>query len=90
MAQRQNQTNNMSLSVPAGVLAGAIAVGLAGIAYLVLSGGNKPAENPASAAGRTARSGLRKVGLMGLAAMIENDATRKIVVATLRTMARWS
>lgn len=90
MTNDEEQGSNISLNVPISVLGLALVAGLAALAFLMNSGPDSSSESTASAVTRSARGGLRKVGLLGLASAIENDATRKVVVAALRAMAKRS
>jgi hypothetical protein len=89
LVDESNREQGVAVSVPIGVVAtGVLLAAGAAIAYVLLA---KESNGVVSEAGQAARSGkgmLRKAGLMTLITMIENDATRKVVVAILRAMAR--
>lgn len=88
MANDGNGKASVSVGVSIGTLAGLLLLAGAGAAYAYFS--REGAENPLSGLQRPGpRKGFpRKVGLMALASMIENDATRKVLVALLRAIAR--
>lgn len=89
MTDSSEGTQNISVSVPMGVIAAGALVGLAAAAAYVLS--SRDEADPSSTVKEKAKSGrglMRKFGLLTLITLIENDATRKAVVAVLRAMAR--
>ena len=81
--------SNISLSVPVGAIATAAVLGLAAAAYTLL---NRDSEAPEGSSGQKSKSGSmkRRLGLMTLATLIENDATRKVLVSVIRAVARRS
>ena len=86
----ENNDNAFSITLPLGAALGAVAIAAAGTAaYLILNGseGTMPSGPGFTSSGR---SMLRRIGLMGLITVIENDASRKVLVAVLRAMARRS
>jgi hypothetical protein len=90
MADRGNGSDGQSIgvSVPIGAVAAGALVALAVASYLLT---NRSEEGTAGAAGQVARSGRRagrRLGLNTLIALLENDATRKVVLALLKAMAR--
>ena len=87
MTSRDSNEQNFSVSVPVGAAVAAILLaGATAAAYLIIG---RPAELGAEGGQSMPGGGfLRKVGLLGLVAMIENDATRKVVVAVLKAMAK--
>jgi hypothetical protein len=84
---------SVSLPIGAAVSAALLAVA-AGAAVLLLGLGRNGDESETS--GSASKSGksssgknfFRRVGILGLVTLIENDATRKVVVAVLKAMAR--
>lgn len=91
MAEQSDGNENVSLSVPVGVIATGVLLGLAGaIAYILMGRDNQGVGQASGQAAKSGRGMMRKVGLMSLATLIENDATRRVVVAALRAMARRS
>lgn len=79
----------VSVSMPIGAVAAAAALGLAAAAYAFF--GRDDEETPATNGvqkSRPSKGVRRKLGLMTLVTLIENDATRKVLVALLRAMAR--
>lgn len=90
MATNGEQGTNISFNVPIGLLGVALLAALASAAYMMTSNQEEATESPAASMTRSAKGGLKKLGLLGLASMIENDATRKVVVAILRAMAKRS
>jgi FlaG/FlaF family flagellin (archaellin) len=92
MASENDETKNVSVSLPIGAVAAAIVLGLAGAAYMLTTkSSDEISAKVSDRATRVSSSGrgmMRKVGLTALVALIENDATRKVVVAFLRSMAK--
>jgi hypothetical protein len=95
MSEDANGGKNLSLTVPIGALGAITAIALAAAAYNYLSrnGGengqtakvqNSKVQN-AKAKGGSMR---RKLGLMTLVTLLENDASRRIVISLLKAMAR--
>ena len=89
MADENDENKNISVSVPMGAIATALVLGLAAAAYALIGRDNSDADN---GSGLKAKSGnmRKKLGLMTLITVIENDASRKVLVAFLRAMARRS
>ena len=90
MADQGNGSDGQSIgvSVPIGAVAVGALVALAAASYLL---SNRNDEAPAGTASQFARSGKkagRKLGLNTVIALLENDATRKVVLALLKAMAR--
>jgi hypothetical protein len=84
---------NISVSVPMSLIAAAVAVVSGAAAAYMLANRNEEESGPSlpgprRKSGKSARSYGRRVGLKALIALIENDASRKVVVAALRAMAR--
>lgn len=78
--------SNISVSVPIGGIATLLVLGLATAGYLIATrGGDDEGSSEKPKSGRNMR---RRLGLMTAITLIENDATRKVVVAMLRAMAR--
>jgi hypothetical protein len=89
MADDNSSEKNISVSVPVGAIATAIVLGLAAAAYALL--GRNGEESDASTSQKTKSGNMRrKLGLMTLIAVIENDASRKVLLALLRAIARRS
>lgn len=86
-----NDQSGLSLSLPIGVIAtGLLLTVAATIAYVIV---NRQDESAGGTGGRArfARGGLfRRAGLMTFIALIENDATRRLLVTVLRAIARRS
>jgi len=89
MAEESTENRNISVSVPMGAIATAILLGLAAAAYTLVS---RNGEDEEPSGGQKSKSGnmRRKLGLMTLATLIENDASRKLLVSLIRAMARRS
>jgi len=85
--EEQNESKpNISVSVPIGGIATLVVLGLAVAGYLIASrSSGEEASGEKSKSGRNVR---RRLGLMTAITLIENDATRKVVLAMLRAMAR--
>jgi hypothetical protein len=82
------ETNNeqrIALSLPISVVAAGILLGLAVTTYILVARsegeGDETEAEPAKGVGR-------RVGFTALATLIENDSTRKIIVAGLKALAR--
>jgi hypothetical protein len=80
------ENENVALSVPLPAVAAAIALGIGIGSYLLLGRGSNGERT--SGASNPAKKMGRKFGLMTLVTLIENDTTRKIVVAGIKAMAR--
>ena len=87
MADRQ-ASKNVSVNVPMGAIGLALALGVAAAAYALI--GRDNTEESSSGVSMPGKGVRRKLGLMTLVAIIENDATRKVLVTLLRSMARRS
>ncbi|HLJ65922.1 MAG TPA: hypothetical protein VKX16_01010 [Chloroflexota bacterium] len=87
MAEDQNG-RNISVSVPMGIIGAALALGVAAAAYALV--GRDDEEGASTSSAPRGRGMRRKLGLMTLVTLIENDASRKVLVALLRAMARRS
>jgi len=88
MAEDSNQEQGISVSLPMGVLATAILVGLAAaVAYTLTNRETDPIQGTKEK-GRGGKGFTRKLTLMTAVTLLENDATRKVVLAVLRAMAR--
>jgi hypothetical protein len=88
MTSGDSNEQKFSVSVPVGAAVAAILLaGATAAAYLIIG---RPGTEEESEGGSSRSGGnfFRKMGLLGLVAMIENDATRKVVVAVLKAMAR--
>lgn len=72
---------------PIGAIVVALALAAAAAAYLRTESGGAIAESAAQRV-RPSRNVRRKVLLTTLVTLIENDTTRKVVVAALKAMAR--
>ena len=86
-----DENQSISVSMPTGVVAAGIVVGLAVVAAYLMS--SKTDVDPGTALKGSARASKgfgKRMGLMTLITLIENDATRKVVVAVLRAMAKRS
>src|SRR5438067_2227778 len=84
--------NGVSVSVPVGVIAAGVLLGLAAaVAYVLSNNGSlEVADRAPEPKVKSAKGPLRKFGIMTLVRLIENDATRKLVIAALKAMARRS
>lgn len=87
MADDDQQGSHISVSVPIGALAAAAVLGAAAAAYVFVNRGDSGASAPSGLNAK--RKGLRrKVGLTTVITLLENDASRKVVLSILRAMAR--
>ncbi|MGH2441556.1 MAG: hypothetical protein ACRDFX_00110 [Chloroflexota bacterium] len=88
MADNRNDDKKVSVSVPIGAVVLGVTAALAGAAYTLLK---RDADDAALDLGqkmKPVRGMRKKIGLVALAGLIENDKSRKLLVATLRAMAR--
>lgn len=83
----ENKDDAFSITLPLGAAIGAIALGAAGMAAYLMFNDNEGAS-PGAGLASSGRGMLRRFGLLGLVTLIENDATRKVLVAVLKAMAR--
>jgi hypothetical protein len=95
MADENDENKNVSVSVPMGAIATALVLGMAAAAYALIGRDNAGSETGSgvkAVSGLKAKSGSmrKKLGLMTLITVIENDASRKVLLAFLRAMARRS
>lgn len=86
--------NSTSLTVPIGALGALLVLGIAGAAYAYLQrGGDESPQGFVQSAVQRAKPGKntrRKVGLMALIALIDNDASRKVLLTFLRALQKRS
>ncbi len=89
--------NGTSLTLPIGALGALLMLGIAGVAYAYMQKGAD--ESTPSTPGfvqnavqraKPGKSTRRKLGLMALIAMIDNDASRKVLLTFLRALAKRS
>jgi hypothetical protein len=86
-----SESQDISVSVPTGVIAAGIFIGMAALAaYIMASRSDEGASGVIAAKAKSGKGFGKKIGLMSLITLIENDATRKVVVAVLRAIARRS
>lgn len=87
MAEDDQQGSNISVSVPIGAIASAAVLSAAAAAYFFM---NRSDDGVPSASGiaEKGKSVKRKVGLTTVITLLENDASRKVVLSILRAMAR--
>ena len=90
MTIENNESKNMSVSVPMGALAGVLAIAVGAAIYVTLSRGDDTPAPSASGAKAKAKGMRRRFGLMTAITIIENDTTRKVLLAALRAMAKRS
>jgi hypothetical protein len=89
MSEENVTDRNISVSVPMGALATALVLALAAAAYTLIG---REGESEEATTGQKTKSGgiRRKLGLMTLITLIENDTTRKLLVSVLRAIAKRS
>lgn len=83
MSEETNGGRGVAVSMPAGAIGGIMLLGILAAAYALLSRDGD----------RSLPSGSnlkRKVGLTTLIALLENDATRKVVITVLKALAKRS
>lgn len=91
MASESNGDQNLSVSVPMGVVVAGVLVGLmAAAAYLMTQRGDTSVSGTAGRAARTGRGFGRKLGLTTIITLLENDASRRVILAVLKAIARRS
>jgi hypothetical protein len=89
MTQDSDGKPIISGSVPLGAIAaGALIAVAAAAAYLLANRENGGVTATIREKGKSRKGLGRKLGLMTAITLIENDATRKLVIALLRAMAR--
>jgi len=88
MANDDQSQQKVSFNVPIGVLAAAAVIGLAGAAYMLLSQSSDEEDESTSSKPKSGGNIRKKLGLMTLVTLIENDVTRKGVVALLKALAK--
>ena len=89
MTQDSDGKPIISGSVPLGAIAaGALIAVAAAAAYLLANRENGGVTATIREKGKSRKGFGRKLGLMTAITLIENDATRKLVIALLRAMAR--
>lgn len=87
MAEEGNEGRHIAVSMPIGALAAVLVVAAAGLAYTLLLREDESGEGTARSKGKGG-SMRRKVGLRALIAVIENDASRRLLLAVLKALAR--
>lgn len=83
-----DQEQKISVSVPLGAIASAVVLGVVAAAYVIMTR-EEDGNSDVGAKSRSSSFG-RKIGLRTLITLIENDATRKVLVAALKALARRS
>ena len=84
MAEEDSGGRNVALTLPIGALGAVLALAIGAAAYNYLSGSSDEEAAPKGKSG----SMRRRLGLMTVITLLENDATRKVVIAVLRAMAK--
>lgn len=90
MGTNPNEDRKISVSVPTGVVAAVAVLTALAVAYAFIDKGDgdgNPVTSNKSIIGKGMR---RKVGITTLIAMLENDITRKVVIAALKAIAKRS
>lgn len=88
MTDETNGQANLSLTVPLGALAAAAVLGLGAVAYILYARGDAGGEIEGAKPAKSRGGMRRKVGLMTLIAVIENDTGRRLLLTVLKAMAR--
>lgn len=84
----ENSDNGFSVSMPIGAaVTGVVLIG-AGLAAYLLMGPTETSSSSTNSLATSGKSMVRRFGLMSLITLIENDATRKVLVTVLKAMAR--
>jgi hypothetical protein len=87
MTDDDQQGSNLSVSVPIGALASVAVLAAAAAAYVLLNRSDTSLPSASGIAGK-GKKVRRKVGLTTVITVLENDASRKVVLSILRAMAR--
>ena len=87
MAEEGNEGRHIAVSMPIGALAAVLVITAAGLAYTLLLREEDSGEGMPRPKGKGG-SMRRKLGLRTLIAVIENDASRRLLLAVLRALAR--
>lgn len=91
MSDNGNDNQGLSVSVPIGLVATGVLVGLATVAaYLASNRGNGTVASQVQGKAKSTKGFGKKIGLTTLITLLENDATRKVVLAVLKAMVRRS
>jgi hypothetical protein len=90
MSEEDSDSKGVSLTLPIGALGAALVLGLAAAAYTYFSNEGSAEEPQAKGGQSKGKSGSvrRRLGLLTVITLLENDQTRKVVIAVLRAMAR--
>jgi hypothetical protein len=89
MASNNSDDAAFSVSLPVGAAVAGVLLATTAAAAFLLLGRNEETEQQSSAGARASgKSFFRRIGILGLVTLIENDTTRKVVVAILKAMAR--
>jgi hypothetical protein len=88
MTSNNRDDANFSLSLPVGAAVAGVLLATAVAAAFLLLGRTEQTGESTGSPGKSSKSFFRRVGILGLITLIENDATRKVVVAILKAMAR--
>lgn len=92
MTTENNESKNMSVSVPLGALGAVLAIAVGAAVYIVLNRGEDESvpPTPGAKAKAKAKGMRRRIGLSTAITIIENDTTRKVLLAALRAIAKRS
>ncbi|MGI8968915.1 MAG: hypothetical protein ACR2GA_07420 [Chloroflexota bacterium] len=80
----------MSVSLPMGAIASAVLLAAAGVLYAVITRNDEEGVADKLQKAKPKGSIGRKMGLLTLVTLLENDATRKVVLTALRAIAKRS
>lgn len=87
MAEDDQQGPNISVSVPIRALASVAVLGAAAAAYMYMNRSESTTPGASGIAGKSKKV-RRKLGLTTVITVLENDASRKVVLSVLKAMAR--
>jgi len=86
-----NEEQNLAVSVPMGVVVAGVLLGLlAAAAYVMMQRSDSGVSGAVGQAAKSGKSMRRKLGLTTLITLLENDASRRVILTVLKAIARRS